>query len=75
MKFLTGRVVYSLLFYLLAVILMMVARPSFLFAADGEIKPYGVGEGKTVFSIGVLVVVLAISTFYTFAVLDVVFGK
>ena len=75
MRLLTGRVVYSLLFYLLAVVLLMVARPSFLFAADGEIKPYGVGEGKTVFSIGVLVVVLAIATFYTFAVLDVVFGR
>lgn len=75
MKFLTGRVVYSLLFYVLAVGLLVVARPTFLFTADGNIKPYGVGDGKTVFSLGVLVVSLALVTFYTFAVLDVIFGR
>lgn len=72
---LTSRIIYSLLFYILAVLLIFVSKPTFMFGADGEVKPHGVGEGKTVFSLGVFVVVMAIASFYIFALLDMIFGK
>lgn len=75
MKFLNARVIYSLLFYVLAIVLLFVSKPSVLFAANGDMKGYGVGEGKTVFSFGVFAIALAILTFYTFALLDVIFQK
>lgn len=79
MKFLTGRVIYSLLFYTLAILLIIVSKPHMIFERSGSIMPFGVGltdEGKekTIFSLGVFVIVLAIVSFYLFAVLDVVFS-
>lgn len=74
MKLLNGRVIYSLLFFGLLMMLIFVAKPAQLFSAAGEVKPYGVGEGKTVISLGVLTVVSAICSFYIFALLDVIFA-
>jgi hypothetical protein len=80
MKLLTGRVIYSLLFYILAILLIIVSKPTMIFDSSGSIMPFGVGltdEGKekTIFSIGVFVIVLAIVSFYIFAVLDVIFSS
>jgi hypothetical protein len=80
MKFVTGRVVYALLFYVLCVLLIFVSKPSLMFSSDGTIKTFGVGnslEGqpKTVFSFGVAIVVISIMSFYVFALIDVVFSK
>jgi hypothetical protein len=46
-----------------------------MFTPDGDIKPFGVGgeNNKTVFSLGVFVIVLAILSFYIFALLDLIF--
>ncbi len=74
MKLLNGRVIYSLLFFGLLMLLIFVSKPSHLFAPDGNVKPYGVGEGKTVISLGVLTVLSAICSFYVFALLDVIFA-
>ena len=80
MKFLNSRVIYSLLFYLLAILLIIVAKPSTVFLNDGKIKAFGVGsdadgQPKTVFSLGVFVLVLAVVSFYIFSVIDVIFGN
>ena len=80
MKFVNGRIIYSLLFYMMAFALIVVAKPELMFAENGSIKSFGVGldkdgSPKTVFSFGVLVVVLAIVSFYIFAVIDIVFKK
>lgn len=74
MKLLNGRVIYSLLFFGLLMMLIYVAKPSQLFSPDGNAKPYGIGEDKTVISLGVLTVVSAICSFYIFALLDVIFA-
>jgi hypothetical protein len=78
MKFLNSRVLYSLLFYVMAIMLIIVAKPDLMFSSNGEIKSFGVGvkhngEPKTIFSFGVFVIVLAIVSFYVFALIDVVF--
>ncbi len=75
MKLLNHRVLYSILFYVLIICLVVVAKPPYVFDTDGSIKSFGLGEKNTIFSLGVFVVTLAIISFYLFAVIDVVFGK
>ena len=80
MKFVNGRVVYSLVFYTMAVMLIYLAKPDMMFANDGELKTFGVGNDrsgspKTVFSFGVFAIVLAITSFYLFSVIDLVFSQ
>ena len=66
------RIVYSVIFYLLVILLIFVAKPPLMFE-NGNIKPFGIGDNKTVVSVGVLSVSLAILSFYLFAVIDIVF--
>lgn len=69
------RVFYSVFFYVLVMVLLVVAKPKMMFQKDGEIKRYGVEPGETIFSLGVVSVVLAIVSFYIFAVIDFLFQQ
>ena len=73
--FLTSRVVYSVLFYLLLILLLIISKPAFMFTKYGDIRIFGVGYGKTIFSFGVFVVALAIMSYYIFCVIDIMFSK
>lgn len=75
MKLLNHRVIYSTLFYVLVICLLIVSKPSFVFDDQGNMKHFGVGNDKTIFSLGVFVVALSIVSFYVFAVIDFVFDK
>ena len=75
MPFVTSRIVYALLFYVLLVILLIISKPALIFEKDGSIKSFGVGEDKTMFSLGVFITVLAIFSFYIFALVDMIFSK
>lgn len=70
----SSRIIYSVLFYVLSVLLILVSKPAAIFNTDGELRPFGVGDGKTIFAFGVVVVALAIISFYVFCVIDLVFG-
>ena len=74
MNWVSTRVVYSILFYILTMLLIIVARPSVIFERDGSLKPFGVGVEKTMFSLGVFAVVGAVMSFYVFCIIDLVFG-
>lgn len=68
-----ARVIYSCLFFVLVMALIAVARPRNVFdASTGRPKPFGVGEGRTVFPLGVLVVVVAVLSLYAFAMIDLI---
>ena len=67
------RTFYSVLFYILVMTLVIVSKPPFIFNGN-KIKPFGVGENKTIFSLGVFVVTTAIFSFYFFCIIDLVFG-
>lgn len=69
-----SRIVYSVAFYVLVMILLVTSRPSAIFERDGRIKQFGVGYEKTMFSLGVFSVVLAVASFYIFCIIDLVFG-
>jgi hypothetical protein len=71
---LNQRVIYAVLFYVLLIALVIISKPSALFHQDGSIKTFGIGEDKTMFSLGVLTVVIAILSFYIFCLIDLIFG-
>jgi hypothetical protein len=75
MAFISSRIVYAVLFYILLIILIVLAKPSVIFEEDGSIKPFGLGEEKTMFSMGVFTVVLALISFYVFCLVDMIFAK
>lgn len=75
MVFVNSRIVYALLFYILLIILVIVSKPSVMFERDGSIRPFGVGEDKTMFSLGVFSIVFAILSFYIFCLVDMIFTK
>ena len=70
---LSGRVIYSILFYVLLMILISVSKPSIMYDEYGSLKEFGIGEDKTMFSLGVVTVVIAILSFYIFCIIDIVF--
>lgn len=70
-----SRIIYSVIFYVLLMILISIARPSVMFEKNGQLKSFGVGYDKTMFSFGVFAVVLAIISFYIFCIIDLVFIK
>lgn len=67
------RLLYAIAFFVLLVALLYSTKPSIVFNKDGSLKPYGIGDSKTMFSFGVLTVVLAILSFYFFCVIDIIF--
>lgn len=70
---LNTRLLYAIVFFILLIALLFTTKPSLIFNQDGSLKPYGVGEDKTMFSFGVFTVVLAILSFYFFCIIDLVF--
>lgn len=76
MRLLNHRTTYSILFYILSVILVMLAKPPIMFDAYGNIKQFGVGtDNHTIISLGVVNGVIAIFSFYVFTIVDVIFGS
>lgn len=73
MNLISARIIYSILFYLLLLVLISISQPQFIFDQDGRMKEFGVGSDKTIFSFGVFGVVLAIVSFFIFCLIDVIF--
>jgi hypothetical protein len=69
---LTSRVVYSVLFFVLTSVLLVVAKPKQMFDEEGKPKPFGIGPGKTLFSLGTAILVLAVASFYVFSLLGMI---
>lgn len=74
-KIMNLRVLYSIIFYILLIVLLYLAKPQFIFDANGQIKHFGIGESDTMFSLGVFSVAIAFMSFYIFAVIDIIFDK
>ena len=69
------RIIYSILFYVLLMVLIILAKPSVMFDNDGNIKIFGTGSDKTMFSFGVFSVIIAIISFYIFSMIDLIFSS
>jgi hypothetical protein len=46
-----------------------------MFDIDGSLIPFGVGDDKTMFPLGVFAVVMAVFSFYIFCIIDLVFAN
>lgn len=73
MSFVNHRTLYSISFYILSIMLLFIAKPKFIFDEHQLFKPFGIGYNKTLFSFGVFTVVLAMVSFYIFAIIDAIF--
>ena len=69
-----GRIVYSILLFVLLMLLMYCMKPSMMFKRDDTIKPFGINKNKTIMSLGVFTIVCAIVSFYLFAMIDLIFS-
>ena len=68
-----ARAVYSALFFVLAMVLVFVARPALVFdRATGEPRRFGVEPGSTLVPIGVVTVVTAVGSMFLFSLVDMV---
>lgn len=74
-RYINMRIVHSVLFYVLLMMLIFISKPSIMFEKNGVLRPFGVGYDKTMFSFGVFTVVLAIMSFYVFCIIDLVFSN
>lgn len=68
-----SRVLYSVIFFILLLVLLFISKPSVMFDENGDIKQFGMGTEKTLFSFGIFTAVLAIISFYVFTLLDIIF--
>jgi hypothetical protein len=68
------RLLYSLTFYILLMTVIIMWKPNMLFEPNGEIRTYGVKHGETVFSFGVISIVIAIMCFYVITIIDFLFA-
>lgn len=68
-----SRVLYSVIFFILLLVLLFISKPSVMFDENGDIKPFGMGTERTLFSFGIFTAVLAIVSFYIFTLLDIIF--
>lgn len=67
------RVVLSIIFLIMSMSIIILVKPDSLFnKKDGSIKEFGVGLDKTIYSMGVVVVMLSIVSFYTFSIIDII---
>ena len=74
MKYLSSRILYSILLYILVMTLIYTVKPKLIFNDEGSIKHYGVKDKDTIYSLGVISVVLAIVSFYLFCLIDLIFN-
>lgn len=72
--FCAPRVAYSILFFVMAMAIVLVSRPTLLFDKSHELspRPFGLGPGRTLFSLGAVTVCLAVLSFYVFALIDMI---
>jgi hypothetical protein len=70
-----SRVIYSILFFTLLIILLYQVKFSVMFESNGDLKNFGLGSDKTLFSFGIFTVILAILSFYLFCIIDMIFKK
>lgn len=74
MKYLTSRIVYSVILYTLIMILIYVSKPKLMFNENGSIKSYGIKKNETIYSLGVVSVILSVISFYFFCIIDLIFN-
>jgi len=71
-----ARVIYSSIFFVLVMTLVVVTKPGLFFLSDGRIRAFGIGKSDrhTVFPLGAVAVLVAVGSMFIFATIDVVYA-
>ena len=70
-----ARVAYSIIFFVLAMSLLFVMKPKAIFDKESDApRAFGTDPERTLFTLGVWTVVLAVLSFYVFALIDMVYA-
>lgn len=75
MAFVPPYVVYGVLLFVLLMVLLMVLRPRSVFDEESRPRLFGTGPEHTMFPLGVVTVLLATISIYSFAFLDVAVSR
>jgi hypothetical protein len=70
------RVAYSLVLFVLTIILVIVSQPSFVYTKNGRLKHFGSSsqtgkEDVSMFSLGIITVISAITSFFLISFIDI----
>lgn len=69
-----SRVSYSIIVFIMSMILLFITKPKLAFENDGSLKSFGISQKKdTVYSVGVISVLLSLMIFYFFCMIDLIF--
>jgi hypothetical protein len=69
-----SRISYSIIVFILSMIILFIVKPKLAFDQDGNIRKFGVqSKTDTIYSIGVFSIVMSIIIFYMFCLIDLVF--
>ena len=72
--FFKSRISYSIVVFIMSMILVFLTKPSIAFDRNGDLKTFGVShKNDTISSVGVMTVTLAIVVFYLFCMIDLIF--
>lgn len=69
-----GRILYSVTFFVLLMVLVYVSKPSLMFRKNDTVKSFGCSKVDTIFSLGVFTTISAILSFYIFCLIDMIFN-
>jgi hypothetical protein len=69
------RIMYSAMFFTLAMLIVLISRPIPVFDEHGAPQRFGLGPHKTPFALGVVTVLIAVISFYVFMLIDILFGE
>jgi len=65
-----SRIFYSVLLFVLIMLLIMINKPLLMFDKNGNIKSFGIEDNQTMYSLGVFTVVMSILSLYIFSLID-----
>lgn len=74
-SFVTNRILFTLLIYLVFLAIVISFKPKFMFDDNDQLRSFGVDDKSTLFSFGFLSILLPFILYYFFALFDVLFHK
>jgi hypothetical protein len=69
-----NRVIFSSVCLMVFMSMVYIFKPEILYTRDDNLKQFGIGDEKTIYPLGVIVVVLSISLFYLFSFIDIMYA-
>jgi len=66
-------VFFSSVMFVVCMYIIYMYKPEFLFDPEGDLKPFGVHESETIYSLGVISCVLAVLLFYMVSLKDLMY--